>query len=137
MMEGIFFEIAGPAVPFARAGRNGRQSYTPRKQADFMSIVKDKAMKAMAGREPIAGPVELQIRITDIVPASWPKKKRDAAVWVTKRPDVDNLAKILADSMNKIVFVDDAQVASLTVQKKYGPFCRVAVSIIELAGTAA
>lgn len=134
MPEFIAFEISGPAVPFARAGANGKRRYTPKKQADFMAIVKDKAMRAMRDRSPLEGPVELAVRVTDIVPQSWSAKKRAGATWITKRPDADNLAKILADAMNKIVYVDDAQVSSLIVQKKYGPVCRVLVSVMELEG---
>jgi Holliday junction resolvase RusA-like endonuclease len=34
----------------------------------------------------------------------------------------------VADSLNEIVFADDAQVASLIVQKTYGPIAGVTVS---------
>jgi len=136
LAEFIAFEIAGPAVPFARAGSNGSRRYTPQKQANFMAIVKDKAMRAMGARGPLTGPVELSVRVTDIVPQSWSRARREGAQWITKRPDADNLAKILADAMNKIVYVDDAQVASLIVQKRYGEFCRVTVSVIDLEGAA-
>ena len=64
------------------------------------------------------------------------RARKEGAQWITKRPDADNLAKILADAMNKIVYVDDAQVASLIVQKRYGEFCRVTVSVIDLEGAA-
>ena len=76
------------------------------------------------------------IRVTEIVPQSWSRARKEGAQWITKRPDADNLAKILADAMNKIVYVDDAKVASLIVQKRYGEFCRVTVSVIDLEGAA-
>ena len=37
-------------------------------------------------------------------------------------PDVDNLAKIILDAMNGIVYHDDKQIVCLTVKKRY---CRV------------
>ncbi len=60
--------------------------------------------------------------------SSWPKKRAAAAKWRTSKPDADNLAKIVADAMNAIVFADDAQVASLIVQKTYGPLAGVTVT---------
>lgn len=36
-----------------------------------------------------------------------------------KKPDSDNIAKIVLDSLNKIAFDDDAQVVELTVVKKW------------------
>ena len=36
-----------------------------------------------------------------------------------KKPDSDNIAKIVLDSLNKIAFDDDAQVVELTVIKKW------------------
>ena len=36
-----------------------------------------------------------------------------------KKPDSDNIAKIVLDSVNKIAFDDDAQVVELTVVKKW------------------
>ena len=36
-----------------------------------------------------------------------------------RKPDSDNIAKIVLDSLNKIAFDDDAQVVELTVVKKW------------------
>ncbi len=36
-----------------------------------------------------------------------------------KKPDLDNIAKIILDSLNQIAFKDDSQVTSLRVEKVY------------------
>jgi Holliday junction resolvase RusA-like endonuclease len=36
-----------------------------------------------------------------------------------KKPDADNISKIALDSLNGIVWVDDAQVVSLFIRKRY------------------
>jgi Holliday junction resolvase RusA-like endonuclease len=131
--EIISFVVPGEPVPFARAGANGKARFTPRKQADFMAAIRLYAQQAMGETAPIDGPVELCLRAEYLVPASWPKKKKDAAKWKASKPDADNLAKIFKDAMNTIVWKDDAQVASLTVQKTYGLFARVTVTVAELA----
>ena len=39
------------------------------------------------------------------------------------KPDIDNVAKIVLDSFNGVVFEDDAQVYELRVLKGYGDPC--------------
>ena len=135
-MNSVSFHIPGDPVAFARSGGHGAVRFTPKRQRDFMGLVRRAAYKAMDGAAPIAGPVELAIRATYLVPSSWPKKRAAVAKWRTAKPDADNLAKIVADAMNAIVFADDAQVASLIVQKTYGPLAGVTVTAISLDGEA-
>jgi Holliday junction resolvase RusA-like endonuclease len=127
-MSFIAFNIPGEPVAFARSGGNGKVRFTPKRQRDFMALAKLAACKAMDGQPPLAGPVELRIRAVYRVPTSWPKKRAAEAHWRTSKPDADNIAKIVSDSINEIVFGDDAQVASLIVQKTYGPIAGVTVS---------
>ncbi len=129
----IAFTIPGEPVAFARSGGNDKIRFTPKRQRDFMALCKLAAHKAMDGAEPMQGPIELQIRATYLVPKSWPKKRAATARWRTSKPDADNIGKIIADAMNEIVYVDDAQVAHLTVQKTYGRVAAVTVSAMQIA----
>ncbi|KAF0134886.1 MAG: endodeoxyribonuclease RusA [Methylocystaceae bacterium] len=97
-----------------------------------MALVKLAAHKAMDGAPPMAGPVAMTVSATYLVPKSWPKKRVAAALWRTAKPDADNIAKLVTDACNEIVFEDDAQVAELTVQKRYGPLAGVTVSVASL-----
>ena len=49
-----------------------------------------------------------------------------------KKPDCDNIAKIILDSLNGIAFKDDNQVSKLEVNKVYGTEDKVEVEIIYL-----
>lgn len=129
----IVFVVPGDPVPFARAGSNGKQRFTPRKQADHMVGVKRCGADAMAGREPFAGPVELVVEATYVVPASWSKLKRERAWWKAGKPDVDNLLKIVADSLNGIAYLDDMQIADGRATKRYGVRSETRITIRELA----
>ena len=40
--------------------------------------------------------------------------------YPTGRPDVDNLGKIVGDSLNELLFGDDAQIVDLQVVKHFG-----------------
>lgn len=48
------------------------------------------------------------------------------------KPDIDNMCKFLFDACKSIVFVDDAQIASLIAQKMYDTTPRVEFTIREL-----
>ena len=71
----------------------------------------------------IDGPVSARIEDYYKIPKSYTKKRvqaiRDGLEMPLKKPDSDNIAKIVLDSLNKIAFDDDAQVVELTVVKKW------------------
>lgn len=48
-----------------------------------------------------------------------PKSKPKRVLLPTGKPDVDNLLKTILDSLNKILWRDDAVVASATAKKRY------------------
>lgn len=64
------------------------------------------------------------------------KKKRleleSEAIYVDKRPDIDNYIKAVLDCSNEILFKDDGQVAALTSQKLYSLNPRIEIEITSL-----
>jgi len=131
----IAFEIPGEAIGKARVRfvRATGRTFTPAKTQSFEAVVKTFAQRAMEGREPFAGPIRLEVRAVYLHPASWSLKKRANTDWKTSKPDFDNVAKLVSDAINKVVFIDDAQVAEATVQKKYGPVAKLVVVVTELS----
>ena len=111
----IAFVVAGiPATKgSARAvndRRTGKARLIPsgsdvnkRAQASWSSVVATAARQAMAGRPPIAGPVEVRC-------VFWLPKARTSKL-ATPRGDLDKLLRATWDAMTGIVFVDDVQVA--------------------------
>ena len=69
----------------------------------------------------IDGPARATINIYYKVPKSYTKKRlkaiRDGIDYPCKKPDADNVAKIILDSLNKIAYDDDSQVVELMVNK--------------------
>ena len=49
----------------------------------------------------------------------------------TKKPDWDNIGKIVSDALNKFAFKDDAQITEATIIKKYARTPKVLVKIEE------
>lgn len=64
------------------------------------------------------------------------RKKRAAklsgAIRPTKKPDCDNIGKIVADNLNGIAYKDDAQIVSMVIEKYYAEIPRVEVEITEV-----
>ena len=52
--------------------------------------------------------------------------------WATKKPDSDNIVKIVLDGLNKVAYHDDSQVCKLSFEKKYSKIPRVEVKIKKL-----
>lgn len=110
------FEIEGKPVGkgrprFKRMG-NFVQTYTPEKTAEYEKLVRMKFQNA--GGIITDKPVKIEIVAFFEPPKST--KKRDKAemlrnkILPTKKPDCDNIAKIILDALNQIAYKDDAQV---------------------------
>lgn len=69
------------------------------------------------------GAVRANITAYYKVPKSYSKKRvqaiREGLEYPQKKPDSDNIAKIILDSLNKIAFDDDSQVVDLRVLKRW------------------
>lgn len=124
-------EMRGKGRPrFSRAGGFPRV-YTDERTANMESWVRLCAVEA--GAKVLDGPVQLRVLVLSEVPASWPKKRRAAALAAVERPgkpDLDNVVKLLADALNGICWRDDKQVAEVLARKIYA---EEASTVIEVA----
>jgi Holliday junction resolvase RusA-like endonuclease len=130
--SGISFTVPGLPVPWARAaGGATRARFTPAKQRSAAGAIKLIAQAAMRGARPLEGPVRLEVIAIWPWPKTWSAKKRDGRsdVWKTSRCDVDNVAKLVSDSLNGVAWIDDAQIVDLRAAKLYGDFPKLAVKI--------
>lgn len=120
----IRFEIPGKPTGKgrARATRSGHH-YTPEKTRNAEAFVKLLACQAMEGSVLADYPVSLGIDIAITPPQSMPRRQRDEALCgrlrPAKKPDCDNIVKLISDALNGIVWVDDSQVVDLVVKKRY------------------
>ena len=71
----------------------------------------------------LQGAIRARIEIYYSVPKSYSKRKIEAIKggidYPMKKPDCDNVVKIVLDSLNKIAYDDDKQVVELTVLKRW------------------
>lgn len=124
------FEVVGRVQGKARArtfynAKLGRsQSVTPENTVLYENLIKLSFQQAedketFFNGEPVAVSIEAYFKI----PKSTPKKKaEDMKNWLilpTKKPDADNIAKVICDALNGVAWHDDSQVVSLEVNKFY------------------
>lgn len=128
-------EPKGKARPRTVQIAGHASTYTPKETVMYENLVRLYYQQAARGLR-LSGPIQAEIVSYSSVPKSTSKKKRalmlDIKTLCQKKPDVDNLAKIVLDSLNKIAYDDDAQVCRLLVEKRYGEIPQVLVRLSEL-----
>ncbi len=138
-MLDISFEIPGPVVGKGRPRfvRQTGRTYTPEATLTYENLIRATAAEKMRGAAPTERPVDMVLRVLTPVTAGWPEWKRAAAlagtVKPTGKPDADNVLKLVSDALNGIVFKDDAQVVTATLEKAYGAVPGLSVHIRMLA----
>lgn len=130
--------IGGKGRPKFTTRGGFARAYTPAKTRSTEAMVREFGAQAMDGRPPIEGPVGLTMAIIQAPAVSWSKKKRAGAFWVTGKPDIDNIVKLVGDSLNSIVWRDDAQISAFHVERRYSTTEpeRVEISIESLGAAA-
>ena len=112
-------KIKGKARP--RFNTKTGRAFTPGDNISYENWVKC-CYKEQDGKY-LEGALRARIEVYHQIPKSYTKGKRLACKHnITppcKKPDSDNIAKIVLDSLNKIAFDDDSQVVELTVIKRW------------------
>lgn len=85
---------------------------------------------------PKDSPLDLRIAAYYSIPQSKSKKQqalmRSKQIRPTKKPDWDNIGKVVADSLNQIAYADDSQIVDSMVRKFFSDNPRVEVLIREV-----
>ncbi|EOU1465279.1 RusA family crossover junction endodeoxyribonuclease [Clostridium perfringens] len=110
-------KIRGKARPRICRGH----AFTPKDTVQYEKLVRE-CYKEQDGRY-IEGSIKALIIAYYKIPKSYSKKRvqaiRDGLEKPTKKPDADNIAKIILDSLNGIAYKDDSQIVELRVIKRY------------------
>lgn len=115
--------------------RNGyAMAYTPKDTVNYENLVRYTYQESV-GRK-LDGALFAHITAYFPIPKSTSKKKaemmREKIIPFTNKPDADNLAKTILDSLNNVAYDDDKQICRLTVEKWYSDNPRVEVQIGEI-----
>ena len=123
----------------ARLGKEGqviqgRRYETPNRR-DWKAIVHYAAYAAFA-EGPWQGPLELTLTFQLVRPPSWSKKPTKAYPWPDfpyKKPDTDNLTKVVKDGMTSVAWLDDAQICREIIEKTWADKPGVLVTVRRLS----
>lgn len=134
-MDRIKFTIPGePCAKGRPRFTNTGRAYTQTKTVYYENLVK-LAYAQAAGSDRFDDDAELMITINAFfqIPKSASKTARTAMLngskRPTKRPDADNLAKIVMDALNGVAYKDDAAIVTAIISKDYTDSPRVEVEI--------
>lgn len=111
------------------------KAYTPADTASYENLIKVQ-FRITCGKWYSELPLKMKITAIHGIPKSTSKKDRarmlSGELKPTKKPDFDNICKIICDALNGIAYKDDTQVVELKMQKVYGELEKVIVEIEEL-----
>ena len=140
-MKTVTFTILGEPRGKGRprvVSRNGfSKAYTPKETAMYENLVRVE-YEVQTGRYRFsdASFLEMQIETYYSIPKSTSKKRKTSMlhgeIRPTKKPDADNVIKVIADSLNNVAYKDDTQIVTCKCYKYYSDEPRVVVSIKEL-----
>lgn len=126
----IYFEIPGKPQGKARArtfynSKLGKmQSITPENTVLYENLIKHCYLETKSEPFKDKEPLEVEITAYFPIPKSATKKDRELIdllqYYPTKKPDADNIAKVVCDALNGLAYTDDTQVVDLTVHKRFG-----------------
>lgn len=119
MLVTVEGKIKGKARP--RHNTKTGRTFTPADTVQYENWVR-LCYQEQDGRY-FEGAVRAKITAYYKVPKSYSKKRvqaiRECLDQPQKKPDSDNIAKIILDSLNKIAYEDDSQVVELKVFKRW------------------
>jgi len=123
-VERVFLvQLKMKAVPKQRprTRRDSSVQFTPAATRKFEKMVKTKA--STLNFTPYTCPVMVNVAIIEPVPQSFSKVKTEAALagYITPQVgDTDNKFKAITDALNGVAYIDDKQVSSFHVHRRYG-----------------
>jgi len=131
------FEVPGKVIGKGRPRLNTYTGtvYTPTKTKDYETIVEQYFLLKYPKFKALEGRLKVSIIAYFEIPKST--KKSDIGEMLennispTKKPDIDNIVKVVLDSMNKFAFRDDTQITKLEVEKVYSLEEKIFIKIEE------
>jgi len=131
----IKLTIPGQPCAKQRPRVYGRHAVTPEKTVNYETLVKQLYIMEHHAKQ-LEGQLQMTVRAYFEIPKSKSKKQAHnmaiGAERPVKKPDWDNIGKIISDALNGLAYHDDSQIVTATVEKWYSTKPRVEVEIQEI-----
>lgn len=110
-------------------------SFTPEKTQNYEDLIRW-AYKEAGGKYFGEQPLRIDITAYFPIPQSFSKTKRKQALIgvlkPTKKPDCDNILKVVLDALNGVAYHDDKQVTGVSCNKLYSDTGSLTITLLEL-----
>lgn len=129
-MRAVTFHVPGKPQGKARA-RTFRNKYTgksksitPEQTVLYENFIKDRFLQAGTGFYLERGRAATLRIVARFLPPTSASKKRQTDMLEgrelpLKKPDMDNIVKVVADALNGVAYHDDTQIVSVVAKKAY------------------
>lgn len=131
------FEVEGNIIGKQRPRVNMYTGnvYTPNKTKDYEEWIKQSFFLKYPKFEILENRVSIEIIAYLKIPKNTSKVKTNEMlenkISPLKKPDIDNIGKIVLDALNKYVIKDDIQVSKINIEKKYSEEEKLYIKIEE------
>lgn len=118
-------EICAQGRPRFSSFKGHVRTYDPAKCRNYKALIAMVATDEMAAQDWKYTELPLLMTLDVLVPfvkSDSKKLHKEAAegkAFPAKKPDVDNIAKIIMDALNGILYKDDKQIVELIIRKRY------------------
>lgn len=130
----ILGEPVGKGRPKFTTVSGFAKAYTPAKTANYETYIKlaySERYKQMAFN--VDEPLKITIYAYQTIPGSESKRRKALMladkIRPTKKPDWDNIGKIVGDALNKVAYPDDKQIVEAHIYKHFSDVPRLEIEI--------
>lgn len=136
----VEFTVLGPPRGKERpriCRKNGKSmSYTPWQTVKYEKLIKASYKSVSKKRIDANIPIEIEILAFFDVPRRAIKTNRfnmlSGQILPTKKPDSDNIIKVVCDALNSLAYEDDKQICNVKFKKVYGEIPRLEIKIKQI-----
>lgn len=133
-------EFTVPGEPFGkqrpRHSRVSGTTYTPRETKEHEALIRQEYHRQCGTRFHEGSQLRITVTAVMGIPKSAPKHRRCAMlsgkVRPTRKPDWDNIGKLVCDALNGVAYDDDKCICEAVVIKIYGEVPCVCVRLEDL-----
>lgn len=121
-------EIIALSVPGEPQGKQRPKwskvgTYSPKKTVNYETYIKELFAVAYPDFEPVESALEMELTAGLLIPPSQSNRKKrlmeEREIRPTKRPDGDNVLKVVMDALEGLAYKNDSQIVTALIEKYY------------------
>ena len=130
----IKFEVPGQPQHKQRPRWSRTRMYSPKDTVNYETYIKEMFVISYPDFIPLEGPLRMMLTAWLMIPKSTSKKRVklmiERIIIPEKKPDHDNIVKIVSDALEKLAYKNDSQIAICIFHKWYAMRPRLEIEII-------